>query len=477
MNFVRFFAFCLLSFSAQAQNLLGNPGFELYSQCPVNQSQITYCQQWDSAIGTADFYTCGYYAPSTIGPYGIPASGAGCIGLVSFPPYILSPTSWYGEAIKTNLPKTLIPGEKYELKIDAMINPMGGPGPAIDCYSLGLLFIKKSNNISFPVFGCSDANPQIRIGINELQSGNYQTFTRSFTADSCYDQLIIGLFCNANTLSNPCLQIAESDYIDIDNVSMIQTQNAPVVSYGFEGSDLKICAGDCISFSDTGRAPSYSWEWSFVGTNQVIGNQKTETAICYPNSGIFDVQLITTGECYSDTILKKEYINVAELPTVTIITDTSAYCTGEYKTLLAQSNEDVIWENGQTGSIRSVTKEGIYIVTASNQCGNAVDSIDVKYEKCDCYVYLPNSFSPNDDQTNDFYSIYYDCVIENASLIIVNRWGEIIFQGDNPDQKWDGKFKGNDCEEGIYAVLLKYKGYSNGLLKQYSIKQAITLVR
>jgi gliding motility-associated-like protein len=477
MNFIRVLAFLLLSISVQAQNILSNPGFELYSQCPVNQSQIMYCQKWDSAVGTADFYTCGYYAPSTIGPYGIPATGNGCIGLVASPPYSFDPTNWYGEAIKTDLPNTLIPGEKYELKIDAMINPMGGPGPTLDCFSLGFFFMKKSNQITFPIHGLVNIYPQITIAINELQSGNYQTFIRSFTVDSCYDQMYIGMFCNANTTSAPCIQSGDMEYVDIDNVSMVKTQNAPPIFQGFEASELRICAGDSISISDTSSASNYSWKWRFDGALNSSGNQKTENEIIYPNPGAFDVELITTRECSIDTILKKDYIEVSELPLVTILSDSTIQCTGEPKTLFAQSNDDIFWENGGTGNFRIIKSEGLYIAQSTNQCGTSIDSINVIYEKCDCNVYLPNSFSPNDDQTNDFYSIYYNCVIENSSLIIVNRWGEIIFKGDEPNQKWDGKFNGSDCEEGIYAALLKYKGYSNGLLKQHSIKQAITLVR
>lgn len=145
--------------------------------------------------------------------------------------------------------------------------------------------------------------------------------------------------------------------------------------------------------------------------------------------------------------------------------------------MLANSNSTVVWENGSTGNTRIINKEGLYIAQAYNQCGADTDSVLVNYEKCDCNVYLPNCFSPNDDQTNDFYSIYYDCVIENTSLIIVNRWGEIIFNSDTSDFKWDGKFQEKECEEGIYLALLKYKGYSNGLLKQFSIKQTVTLIR
>jgi gliding motility-associated-like protein len=466
-----------MSFCAQGQNILGNPGFELYTQCPVNQSQIDYCQNWDSAVGTADFYTCGYYAPSTIGPYGIPASGNGCIGLVASPPYSLNPTSWYGECIKTDLSKTLTPGEKYELKIDAMVNPMGGPVPPIDCYSLGFLFVKKSNNVVFPIHNCGSIDPQITIGVNELQSGNYQTFTRSFTVDSCYDQLYIGMFCNSNTTTAPCIQIGDMRYIDIDNVSMIKTAEAPAITQGFKSSEINICVGDSITVEDTSNASNYSWQWTFEGASNTQGIKKIENGIYYQTPGLFDIELITMHECRIDTIVKKDYIEVAERPSLSIISDSTVLCIGEAKTLFAQSNTGILWENGETTNYRIVKNEGLYIAQASNQCGTERDSLQVNFDKCDCTVYLPNGFSPNDDQTNDFYSIYYNCVIEKSSLIIINRWGEIIFKSENPNQVWDGKYKEKECPEGIYAALLNYKGYSNGLLKQYSIKQAITLVR
>ena len=72
----------------RAQNLFKNPGFESYNQCPTYTSQINRCTDWDSAIGTADFYHCVYYAPSTLGNYGTPRTVNGVIGLVNYPPTI-----------------------------------------------------------------------------------------------------------------------------------------------------------------------------------------------------------------------------------------------------------------------------------------------------------------------------------------------------------------------------------------------------
>ena len=54
-------------------------------------------------------------------------------------------------------------------------------------------------------------------------------------------------------------------------------------------------------------------------------------------------------------------------------------------------------------------------------------------------VYVPNSFTPDGDGTNDFFgpSIYgFEPV--NFELMIFNRWGEMIWYSQAPDRLWDG---------------------------------------
>ena len=54
-------------------------------------------------------------------------------------------------------------------------------------------------------------------------------------------------------------------------------------------------------------------------------------------------------------------------------------------------------------------------------------------------VYVPNSFTPDDDGTNDYFgpSIYgFEPV--NFEFMIFNRWGEMIWYSQVPDRLWDG---------------------------------------
>lgn len=53
--------------------------------------------------------------------------------------------------------------------------------------------------------------------------------------------------------------------------------------------------------------------------------------------------------------------------------------------------------------------------------------------------FLPNAFAPNGDGKNDvFQGVGFLNGIENFQIKILNRWGEIIFQSQNPEFIWDG---------------------------------------
>ncbi len=62
---------------------------------------------------------------------------------------------------------------------------------------------------------------------------------------------------------------------------------------------------------------------------------------------------------------------------------------------------------------------------------------------------IPNVFTPNNDGINDHFVISGTGFTE-YQLVIVNRWGEIVFETDNPKNGWDGKSNGKLCSDGVY---------------------------
>ena len=74
-------------------------------------------------------------------------------------------------------------------------------------------------------------------------------------------------------------------------------------------------------------------------------------------------------------------------------------------------------------------------------------------------IYIPNSFSPNNDGVNDVFSIFFNAssgVERIISLEVFNRWGALIFEQanfipNNGTNGWNGEFNGSPLNSGIYV--------------------------
>ncbi len=469
---------CLYAFCAKAQNLFPNPGFEIYDQCPDYTSQINRCSDWDSAIGTADFYHCGYYAPSTIGPYGIPRTGDGVIGLICSPPSVFNPGAmWYGETFKGMLLQTLQPGAVYRVSSHWLFTTTNMPPPASFCYSLGFYFYKSNHPPSAPLSGCAAFRPQVQIDPSQVALSAYTGFTVDFTADSCYDAVMIGIFCNDSTETLACMQVADADYFDVDDISLTKIAEPPFTFSGFEAGSLELCKGECNHFTDTSSANRYARTWLFDGAIPALSSNPSPQQICYPDTGKFDVTLITRYECGSDTLVKKEYISVLEKPEIHISADSSVLCYGQIKALQASSNDPFTWSTGETTATIYIQFPGTYYAYAENNCGAAADTLQINYESCPCYLWLPNAFSPNRDGKNENYLQKSECNFKSYRMNIYNRWGQRVFSSQVPHEGWDGRYRGKDAPEGLYVVTLHYEAYDQNRLIEKDVRQVVHLLR
>lgn len=88
---------------------------------------------------------------------------------------------------------------------------------------------------------------------------------------------------------------------------------------------------------------------------------------------------------------------------------------------------------------------------------------------------FPNAFSPNGDGINDIYRAKKDYKsIVSFRAIILNRWGQKLYEWDSPDGGWDGKYNGNDVKQGVYFVFVEAKGADG---KEYKIRKDVNLLR
>jgi large repetitive protein len=74
-------------------------------------------------------------------------------------------------------------------------------------------------------------------------------------------------------------------------------------------------------------------------------------------------------------------------------------------------------------------------------------------------MYVPNTFTPDGDEYNNtFYPVFPEgSLIEDYTLIVFDRWGEIIFESMNPEVGWDGSYHGKNSQDGTYTWLIELR--------------------
>ena len=113
-----------------------------------------------------------------------------------------------------------------------------------------------------------------------------------------------------------------------------------------------------------------------------------------------------------------------------------------------------------------------YVKTDQSDTLNA--SVKTDTFASDHYFNVPNVFTPNGDDVNDyFYPKFYN--ITKIHVMIMNKWGELIYESkDLESDGWNGKLNSGDVPSGNYIVKILYTSVSK---KNYSRSSVFLLER
>ena len=95
-------------------------------------------------------------------------------------------------------------------------------------------------------------------------------------------------------------------------------------------------------------------------------------------------------------------------------------------------------------------------------------------------IYIPNAFSPNNDNVNDVFMVYSNSAVESIEeLLVFDRWGELVCQVKDgipnyPAYGWDGTFNGQYMNTGVFIYMIRVR-YFDGSTQVF--KGDITLIR
>lgn len=231
----------------------------------------------------------------------------------------------------------------------------------------------------------------------------------------------------------------------------------PAVSVNL-GPDKIMCEGDSVLLN-TNLPINYKFNWSNGATN----NQTYVT-----DTGKYSVLVNNLGCTATDSITLSSVGN----PISTLEKDTNlCFAFVPAYTLHGGSALSYNWSTGEKTPNIVIDQEGLYQITLSNgvHC-TTVDSVHIK-NYCDVtYIYVPNTFTPNGDGLNDVFKIAGENIYV-LKMYIFNRWGEEIFETNDPKKGWDGNQKNGPAPTDVYVVMYEYEGLSPNTQKKESIQR------
>jgi gliding motility-associated-like protein len=276
------------------------------------------------------------------------------------------------------------------------------------------------------------------------------------------------------------------------------------------------CIGDSAYFNDLSNdnlENIMNWQWYFGDGDSIVGDQNP--AHLYNASGNYSVRLVVINDsncvdsitipitinpiytstqtesiCEGDSILLEgKYQHVAgnyvdffasfngcdslvntvlgiEYPPDVVAFLDTTIDKGSFVQLSAIGAESYLWKSNYELDCNNCQNPIVYpqITTRYIVQGNygncsAFDTVTVTVNELEQYLYVPNSFSPNNDGDNDVFRIYGQA-IEDFKILIYNRWGELLFESNNIGNSWRGIYKGAEIPSGIYIYKVKI-GFSN----------------
>lgn len=248
-----------------------------------------------------------------------------------------------------------------------------------------------------------------------------------------------------------------------------------VINYG--------CVKDTISFFHPAQNGVNNWKWGLdEGQRSILQNPEGLYSVFTQKN----IQLIVTNGFCSDTsaqtVLLENYLKA----------DFSVFednCPSEAILFTSLAKGKIInhdWDFGDGGSttganpsyiyaapLRQTAYNVRYTVTDSFGCESTAQKKIQLYSSC--YLAVPTAFTPNGDGRNDAFGVLNAVKAENLELLVLNRWGQMVFKTTNWKQFWDGKVAGAPQPTSVYVWFLRYT--DRDTKKRLEQKGTVALIR
>ncbi|HLF63538.1 MAG TPA: gliding motility-associated C-terminal domain-containing protein [Saprospiraceae bacterium] len=403
---------------AVCQNLVPNPSFEVYTECPPggNTGEPLQCIPWTQANeATADYFN----VCSPPGEAGIPTNFAGEQWPVTGVAYVGGCSRSFGvnyrEYVQTQLDNPLVADAAYQVSFYI------SPGEELCATQpFGALF-----TVGIPVYdgeSVLDYPPQIEVNGGFLNNyADWTLISRCFIAEGGEYYITIGNFRDdSETPIEPGCNGTVAYYY-IDQVTVIEM---PLSEEEFFLEPVTACGSYTIN---PGSAQNYLWS---DGT--------TNPTLTVIESGTY---YVTLSDACAFSYGEIEVTIIPDSPPVVLPNDT-LLCSGESLDISLDPDAGIyVWQDQSNDNEYTITQEGLFVVTLTDDCDMTSDTINVSFMDpppafslgqdtliCDGDAFVI-SFDPSlgdfewqDQSTSSSYTINDDGIY---ALTISNMCGEV----------------------------------------------------
>lgn len=235
-------------------------------------------------------------------------------------------------------------------------------------------------------------------------------------------------------------------YVNVTDAcnTMIATDSVSITVVGANplsvnvSNDTLVCVGELVTLqaNAVGGNGNVLYQWNTGSTNPV-----TNISALTP----FTYTVTVTDDC-GITATETIFVDVSIVDASFIYNYTTVDGEVEFNNLSAGNIVSYQWDFGDGGNSTEISPTHIYvdpdnydvILTVTNDIGcTDVATANVPIT-VNAFVFIPNSFTPNQDGLNEFFTIYGKGFLQ-MEMRIFDRWGKEIFNTNKPDTGWDGK--------------------------------------
>jgi len=485
---------CQCSWKA-AKNILLNPSFEEYDQCPNYPVLLDYNIIKDWPYGVAWNGSANHYHPLTCKddsaalfyhrPIQLPLpDGKAFVSIGSDNSLVVSrPENTVRKAyIAQCLQTPLIKGNKYTFtfyagRFKSVVNTNFVPFPI----QLGIFGNTNCNAVPFGKRtgtgnGCPSNFPGwVLLGSASVYSnGTWVQAKIEFTAPEDISVLEVGPDCSlipwgVEDLENKA-NMHDNLSFYLDNLQLAETKD-----FNFKYISVQSgtpCTGNYILKTPAQPGAVYQWYRDSIAIVGAVNDiYSVPDSVSKAN---YNVRLTLNGNCQitEPYTLRRSLVYSLKLPADTFLCKNDTL-------VLAKARPGIKYSwNGITDNMVKIHAPGTFIITATDTLGCSKNfTTQVNFQECAaCTVFVPSAFTPNSDGLNDVLRGNINCPVDEYQLQVFNRWGQKVFDTRNANSGWDGLFKGKQATVGVYVYSIRFKNSVNEKNHKYK-KGTFVLLR